>query len=148
MYLPVPPGGSVINLAPNTAQLALFVDATVVKGGRQAGGAVIKDSTGKVVAQRSWSFEGATLDSTLAEANALEAGLNWLKECGPDLPTVVYMDSYQVLEHLQKQGAGRYPVLARVREALSATPVVRLQNIERKRNREADAAAKAGLMLH
>ncbi len=145
MLLPVPPGGHALALhSPCGTEpvRSLFVDGTVVRG-RQGAGAALRLADGEVRLGRA-RLDSFGADSTEAEVNALDWALGWLLSQGPAQPTVVYLDSYQALEHLQRQ-SGRYAALDTLPERLREAGVVRLQNIERRRNKLADEQARRAL---
>ncbi len=146
MLLPVPPGGHALTFdAPASVvpTRALYVDGSVVRG-RQGAGAALKPLSGGDAVTAGVALASFGADSTEAEVNALDWALGWLIEQGPVQPTVVYVDSFQALEHLQRQ-SGRYAALAGLPARLHAAGVVRIQNIERRRNRLADEQARRAL---
>lgn len=146
LLLPVPPGGVVLGLhgvCDNPPQL--WVDGAV-KQGRVSGGALWRAQGEQI--ELSWLFSVSSRDSTLAELLALLAALQSLKS-GALQGAVIYTDSYQLLEHLNRylqSGTCRYPEAHRVLSLLDEHGVGRLQNIERRRNKQADALAKKELL--
>lgn len=149
MFPKIPPGGHRMVLNDKVSPVrALFTDGTVVKGRVAAGAAVARIDAHGVCSEpafvQGWCVAQPSRDSTYAELQALKLALQWLltlEHCGP---TLVFTDSYQLLEHLAKQSS-RYEDLQCLPELFEAVGVVELRNLDRSQNKCADALARQAM---
>jgi ribonuclease HI len=141
----VPPGGSVIRFGSKTQFAAFgFCDGSVKKR-VGAFGFRLLDTDGAVVGEGWDRVPELTADSNCAEFQGLLATLAEARRLGVK-SLWVGTDSFQLIEHATKQSVRYDRYLAALLHSVAHFDYVEVQAIERKRNKEADALARKGII--
>ncbi len=141
----VPPGGHVIRRGPLSAHPIVVYSDGSVKRGRGYAAFAVQDARGDLLHEQAWALPGVTRDSNVPELDALELALAHAQEQG--LRSVVCcLDSYEALHAVHRALNGevtRYAQTLRIVALLASFESVELRNIERRKNRRADALCRS-----
>lgn len=151
LYLtpPCPPGGTLIQLGSAKTDPDLGWSDASIRHGIVGIGYIIRRANGAILCECSSQAPEKTTDSTRAELIALSALIKKARGYGIE-NFYVFVDSYQLLEHLQRmlwEGRYRYAELIDIAAAIREFSGFAIQNVDNRKMKRADTLARQAIQL-